>query len=368
MNDLLTADVPHVLEEALRRMEEFSEIALANDMEPEHEEVDALSPETLERAEVESVDGENVEQENTIQRRSPAVEAWIARRKQIHQLAENADPTEEEVEEEPGNPYPDLMTSDPLMDSRDVLDFPPTRDNPYHNRVVVRNHSSMFLEALVADDFDFEDPNWKPQKTDDPEQTSTVFDHLLLSQQEVNQRYYVIPALFRMAKQQTGKGKIAKYVFIIIVGDGNGMVGLGLGKDMVPDRARSKAVADAVKNMDWVERFEKRTIWTEVETKFGATQVYLRPRPVGFGLRCNPYIHSLLTAAGIKDISAKVWGSRNPLHVLQATLRVLHAGHNPLGMGDGIGGPGRKMHKGSGLRSANEVERARGRKLIDLRK
>jgi len=95
--------------------------------------------------------------------------------------------------------------------------------------------------------------------------------------------------------------------------------------------------------------------------------VILRPRPVGFGLRCNPYIHRLLKAAGIKDISAKVWGSRNRIGVLKATLRLLQAGHTPLGMGDGVGGPGRKMHKGSGLRNKSQIERERGRRLIDLK-
>jgi len=119
--------------------------------------------------------------------------------------------------------------------------------------------------------------------------------------------------------------------------------------------------------MDYVERFEKRTIWTDMETKLGATRVILRPRPVGFGLRCNPNIHQVLKAAGIKDISAKVWGSRNPLNVIKALFRMLQAGNAPLSMGDGVGGGGRKLNKGSGIRGKSDVERERGRKLIDLR-
>ncbi|KAF7325736.1 37S ribosomal protein [Mycena kentingensis (nom. inval.)] len=110
---------------------------------------------------------------------------------------------------------------------------------------------------------------------------------------------------------------------------------------------------DALRSVDHVERYEGRAIWTKVRTKLGATQVILRPRPVGFGLRCNPNIHRLCTAAGIRDISAKVWGSRNKLPVLKATLRLLQAGNAPHGMGNGLGGPGPRMRKGMDLRNTD---------------
>ncbi|OAX42429.1 ribosomal protein S5 domain 2-like protein [Rhizopogon vinicolor AM-OR11-026] len=119
--------------------------------------------------------------------------------------------------------------------------------------------------------------------------------------------------------------------------------------------------------MDSVERFEKRTLWTDMETKLGSTHIILRPRPVGFGLRCNPNVHQVLKAAGIKDASAKVWGSRNPLNVIKALFRVLQGGNAPLSMGDGFGGKAKKLDKGSGLRNKSAVERDRGRKLVDLR-
>ncbi|KAJ7185617.1 hypothetical protein C8R46DRAFT_1061221 [Mycena filopes] len=263
--------------------------------------------------------------------------------------------------------YPNLMTRDPLLDSRDVLDIPPTKDNQFQNRVVIRNHHSIFTEALHADNFDFDDPNYEPIKSDDVEETGGERgDNLPISAAQIK-RYRTYPILFRMASKQTGKGKIARIVRVTIVGDGEGMVGLGFGKHEGAEVAAVKSYRDAVRNMDWVERFENRTIWTEVQTKFGATVVILRPRPVGFGLRCNPYIHTLLAAAGIKDISAKVWGSRNPIGVLKATLRLIQAGNAPLGMGDGVGGPGRRSWKGTGLRNKNQIERERGRRLIDLR-
>ncbi|KAF7360342.1 NEDD8-activating enzyme E1 regulatory subunit [Mycena venus] len=269
---------------------------------------------------------------------------------EIEEIVEEVQRQEEIVEAErraKEQPWPNLMTRDPLLDSREVLELPATKENPYHNRVVIRNHHSIFTEALHADGFDFNDPNYEPTKTDDIEEQNNERSSNLPVSADKLERLMRFPVHFYMAKQQTGKGTIARIVQVTIVGDG--------------------PLRDAVRNMDWVERFEDRTIWTEVRTKFGATTVILRPRPVGFGLRCNPYIHRLLKAAGIKDISAKVWGSRNRIGVMKATLRLLQAGHAPLGMGDGVGGKGRKSHKGSGLRNKTQIERERGRRLIDLR-
>jgi small subunit ribosomal protein S5 len=259
------------------------------------------------------------------------------------------------------------MTPDPLLDSRDVLDFPPNKDNPYYNQVTVRNHTSIFTEAAEAAGFDFNSEDYVPTKTDETEESANSRENLPLNQSELSQLYR-FPLIRRRITQQTGKGKIHRQFVLMVVGNGNGLVGYGQGKDEDAPSAESKAFAQAVRNMDWVERFEDRTIWTDINTKLGATQLIMRPRPVGFGLRCNPNLHQVLKAAGIKDISAKVWGSRNPINVIKAAFRVLQAGHAPLAMGDGIGGPGRKLNKGSGLRSKSDVERERGRQLISLRK
>ncbi|GLB44015.1 putative ribosomal protein S5 domain 2-like protein [Lyophyllum shimeji] len=267
----------------------------------------------------------------------------------------------------PPNPFPNLMVSDPLLDSRDVLELPPDKDTPFHNRVIVRNHSSIFNEALAEDGFDFGAEDYVPTKTDMTEESASSLENLPFSPAELA-NFYRFPLIHKRITQQTGKGKIHRQFVLMVVGNGDGMVGLGQGKDDDASRAEAKAFAQAVRNMDWVERFEKRTIWTDMETKLGATQLIMRPRPVGFGLRCNPNLHQVLKAAGIKDISAKVWGSRNPINVIKAAFRMLQAGHAPLAMGDGIGGPGRKLNKGSGLRSKSDVERERGRQLISLRK
>jgi small subunit ribosomal protein S5 len=181
------------------------------------------------------------------------------------------------------------------------------------------------------------------------------------------ERLHRFPLIRRRVTQQTGKGKIHRRGVLVVVGNGDGLVGYGEAKHDDPTRASNRAFAMAVRSMDYVDRFENRTIWTELSSKLGATRIILRPRPVGFGLHCNPNIHQVLKAAGIKDISAKVWGSRNPLNVIKLLFRMLHAGNAPLAMGNGIGGPGRKLDKGSGVRGKQEIERERGRKLLNLR-
>ncbi|KAF6764128.1 37S ribosomal protein S5 [Ephemerocybe angulata] len=254
---------------------------------------------------------------------------------------------------------PDLMIPDPYLDPKDVIDFPPTKDTPYHNRVIVYNHRSVFH------DYDKTGPDGEPGGLGD-------------APNDFNERLTVSPSYYRSLNQsilirrpvvqQTGKGKIRRVAFLVLVGNENGLVGLGEGKHANSMVAMKSAQIDAVRNMDWVERFEKRTVWTEMRTKLGGTELILRPRPVGFGLRCNPYLHQILRAAGFKDISAKVWGSRNRLNVIKAAFRLLQAGHDPTGMGNGLGGPGKKLAKGSGIVGMQEVERARGRKLVSLRK
>jgi len=264
------------------------------------------------------------------------------------------------------NPYPDLLTHDPLLDIHESTIYRPTKRNPYGGKVTVRNETSIFEAAREAGAGELEEQNAEAQRTSADEEGYSVLNHLPLSRSEMADLHYY-PLFTRRITQQTGKGKIHRQYSLVVVGNGNGLVGYGEGKDEELPRATDKAFAEAVRNMDYVERFENRTVWTETQTKLGATRVILRPRPLGFGLRCNPNVHQVLKAAGIKDCSGKVWGSRNPLNVIKATFRLLQSGNAPLAMGDGIGGKGRKLDKGSGIRGKDSVERERGRKMLDLK-
>ncbi|KAF8625166.1 hypothetical protein AX15_005526 [Amanita polypyramis BW_CC] len=268
------------------------------------------------------------------------------------------------------DPYPNLMTPDPLLDPRDEVVFPPSASSPYTNRVIVRNHASIFHGALEAesgtDPFSDPDTEWEPETTDETSEDLESFENLPLPANEVK-NLYRFPLIVRRVTQQTGKGKIHRVQYLVVVGNGDGLVGYGQAKDEDAPRALAKATSLAIRNMDTVARFEKRTVPTEMETKLGSTRIIMRPRPVGFGLRCNPNLHQVLKAAGIKDVSAKVWGSRNPVGVVKAAFRMLWGGHAPVGMGDGVGGKGKKLDKGEGVRSVYDVERERGRRWVGLR-
>ena len=263
------------------------------------------------------------------------------------------------------NPYPNLLTHDPLLDPHQSTAYKQTKRNPYGGKVTVRNETSIFQAAREAEAAELGEPV-EAQAIGTEEEGYSVLNHLPLSRSEMADLHYY-PLFTRRITQQTGKGKIHRQYSLVVVGNGNGLVGYGEGKDEELPRATDKAYAEAVRNMDYVERFENRTVWTETQTKLGATRIILRPRPLGFGLRCNSYVHQILKAAGIKDCSAKVWGSRNPLNVIKATFRMLQSGNAPLAMGNGIGGRGRTLDKGSGLRGKDSVERERGRKMLDLK-
>lgn len=268
------------------------------------------------------------------------------------------------MEVDDGESHPNLLRPNPLLDLHESVVYPATKDFPYPAKVTVRNDPSMFDAARAWAAQEDLDGNDIEEDTSEENENPLLALPLPISEIMRLHRYAIMT---RRITKQTGKGKIARMYSMMVVGNGDGLVGLGEGKaDEVPE-AQTKALAQAVRNMDYVERFENRTIFTEMETKLGSTRIIMRPRPVGFGLRCNPNIHQVLKAVGIKDISAKVWGSRNTLNVIKACFRMIQAGHAPTAMGDGIGGGERKLNKGRGIVNREEMERARGRKIVDLR-
>ncbi|KAJ7454107.1 hypothetical protein FB451DRAFT_957863, partial [Mycena latifolia] len=126
--------------------------------------------------------------------------------------------------------------------------------SPFHNRVVVRNHHSIFNEALEADGFDFKNPDIEYTKSDDPEQVSETAEANIPISKTQLEGLIQIPVVSRIARWQTSKGNKDRHVSVTIVGDGKGMVVLGWGKHSNANVANIKSVNDAVHNMDWIER------------------------------------------------------------------------------------------------------------------
>ena len=128
-------------------------------------------------------------------------------------------------------------------------------------------------------------------------------------------------ALNHVSKTVKG-GRIARFTALMIVGDGNGHVGYGLGKAAeVPDAIR-KGIEDAKKNMITVS-LKDTTIPHEVLGKFGAGSVLLKPAPLGTGIIAGKTVRAVLELAGIKNIRAKSLRSNNTTNVVKATFEGL---------------------------------------------
>ena len=145
----------------------------------------------------------------------------------------------------------------------------------------------------------------------------------------------------RVSKTVKG-GRIARFAALMIVGDGNGHVGYGLGKAAEVPEAIRKGIEDAKKNMITVS-LKGTTIPHEVLGVYGAGKVLLKPASEGTGLIAGGTARKVLEMAGVRDVRAKCLRSNNPVNVVKATFEGLKA-----------------------LRTAEEVAKARGLDVTEL--
>ncbi len=143
----------------------------------------------------------------------------------------------------------------------------------------------------------------------------------------------------RVSKTVKG-GRVARFAALMVVGDGKGRVGYGLGKAAEVPEAIRKGIEDAKKNMITVS-LKDTTIPHEVIGVYGAGKVLLKPASEGTGLIAGGTARKVLEIAGIRNVRAKCLRSNNPVNVVKATFEGLKA-----------------------LRTEEEVSNARGRKVI----
>lgn len=130
-----------------------------------------------------------------------------------------------------------------------------------------------------------------------------------------------VVAINRVSKTVKG-GRIMKFSALVVVGDGNGVVGFGSGKSSeVPDAIR-KAIEDAKKNIVKIS-MKGSSIPHEVTGKFGAGAVLMRPAPEGTGVIAGGPVRLVMEMAGIKNIRTKSLRSNNPNNVVRATMEGL---------------------------------------------
>ncbi len=147
----------------------------------------------------------------------------------------------------------------------------------------------------------------------------------------------------RVSKTVKG-GRIQRFTAIMVVGDGNGHVGYGLGKAAEVPEAIRKSLEDAKKNIIKVS-MNGTTIPHQVIGEFGAGRVLLKPASEGTGVIAGGYVRAVIDMVGIKDIRAKCLRSNNPGNVVKATFEGLKS-----------------------LRTIDEVAAMRGKEVSQIKK
>ena len=159
------------------------------------------------------------------------------------------------------------------------------------------------------------------------------------SSMELQEKVVTIKRVTKVVKG----GRTFRFSALVVVGDGNGHVGVGIGKAMEIPNAIQKGIEDAKKNLIYVERNDVDSIYHEFVGEFGSARVLLKPAKEGTGVIAGGPARAVLELAGIRNIRTKSLGSNNKKNVVNATIEGLAA-----------------------LKTPSEVARLRGKSVEEL--
>ena len=125
----------------------------------------------------------------------------------------------------------------------------------------------------------------------------------------------------RTAKVVKG-GRVFGFSALVVVGDGQGKIGMGLGKAREVPVAIQKAMEQARKSMIKIP-LRDNTIYHEIVWRYGASRVFMKPAAAGTGVIAGGAMRAVFSVLGVDDVLAKCIGSTNPINVVRATIRAL---------------------------------------------
>lgn len=125
----------------------------------------------------------------------------------------------------------------------------------------------------------------------------------------------------RVAKVVKG-GRVFGFTALTVVGDGNGSVGFGYGKAKELPIAIQKAMQSAKKEMKQIS-LNKNTIYYPIKGRHGASKVYMQPAPDGTGIIAGGAMRAVFECVGVSNVTAKSFGSSNPINIVRATMNAL---------------------------------------------
>ena len=136
---------------------------------------------------------------------------------------------------------------------------------------------------------------------------------------DLQDRVVVIKRVTKVVKG----GRTISFAALVVVGDMNGHVGVGLGKASETSEAIRKGKEDAKKNVVFIERNENDSVYHDIMGVYGAAKVFIKPAPEGTGVIAGGAVRAVMELCGIRNISTKCIGTSNKRNVVNATIQGL---------------------------------------------